>query len=150
METLEMFWVWGIIGLTLLGLEMLTGTLYILWFAIAAFLLSVIVWLQPALAVTWQLFAYAVISIGSLLLYRHFYNKHDPNLKIGQSQGDEIGTVGMVVEAITPQQAGRIQFTQGVMGSREWVAVSQVAIPKETQAEIVAIEGNTLRVMPKE
>jgi len=27
METLEMFWVWGIIGLTLLGLEMLTGCL---------------------------------------------------------------------------------------------------------------------------
>lgn len=149
METLEMFWVWGIIGLTLLGLEMLTGTLYILWFAIAAFLLSLIVWLQPGLAVTWQLFAYAVISIGSLLIYRHFYNKHDPNLKIGQSQGDEIGTLGTVIETISPQQAGKIQFAQGVMGSREWVAVSTVEIQTGMQAEIIAIEGNTLRVMPK-
>lgn len=149
METLEMFWVWGIIGLTLLGLEMLTGTLYVLWFAVAALLLSLLVWLWPWLTVTWQLFAYALISIGSLLLYRHFYNKHDPNLKIGQSQGDEIGTVGTVVDTITPQQAGRIKFAQGVMGSREWVAVSDEAIEAGTQAAIIAIEGNTLRVKVK-
>ncbi len=146
METLEMFWVWGIIGLTLLGLEMLTGTLYILWFAIAALLLSILVWLQPDIAVTWQLFAYAVISIGSLFLYRYFYNKHDPNLNIGQSQGDEIGTVGTVIVAISPQQAGKIQFAQGVMGSREWPAVSDKEIKAGAQAAIVAIEGNTLRV----
>lgn len=149
METLDMFWVWGIIGLTLLGMEMLTGTLYILWFAIAAFLLSVLVWLHPELAMTWQLFAYAVISIGSLLIYRHYYNKHDPNLKIGQSQGDEIGTIGTVIEIVTPQQAGRIKFAQGVMGSREWAAVSNVEIQAGMLAEIVAIEGNSLRVMPK-
>lgn len=145
-EQMDMLWVWGILGLVLLGVEMLTGTLYILWFAVAAFLLSVLTWLYPTLSITLQLFAYAVLALGSLFIYRHFYNKNDPNLKIGQAQGDEIGTVGQVIQTITPQQSGKIQFAQGVMGSREWVAVSDETINQGELAVIVVIEGNTLRV----
>lgn len=148
LEQLDMLWVWGILGLLLLGVEMLTGTLYILWFAVAAFLLSVLTWAYPMLAMTWQLFAYAVLALGSLFIYRHYYNKNDPNLKIGQAQGDEIGTVGEIIVTVSPQKPGKIKFAQGVMGSREWVAVSHSTINKGQLASITAIEGNTLRVQP--
>lgn len=149
MDALEMFWLWGIIGLILIGIEMLTGTLYVLWFAVASLLLSLLVWLYPGLPMTWQLFIYAILALGSLFLYRYFYEKHDPNLTIGQAQGDEIGTIGTIIETVMPRQAGKIKFTQGVMGSREWVAVSDDKIAVNALAEIIAIEGNTLRVKAK-
>jgi len=128
-ETLAVYWIWGILGLTLLGVEMLTGTLYILWFAVAALLLSLVTWLYPAMPMTWQLLV---------------YNERDYN--VGQSQGDEIGLVGEVIATILPHQAGRIRFAQGVMGSKEWNAVSDQTIEIGQQATIVAIEGNALRV----
>jgi len=145
-DSLAVYWIWGIIGLTLLGVEMLTGTLYMLWFAVAALILGLITWILPLLPITWQLLIYAVLSLGTLFFYRQYYDRNEHDYKVGQSQGDEIGLVGEVIETILLHQTGRIRFAQGVMGSREWNAVSDQSIETGQQAQIVAIEGNTLRV----
>lgn len=143
---LEAMWVWGVLGLALLAIEMLTGTLYILWFGIAAVLIALLLWLIPAMPITLQLFLFATLSLGSLAIWRRNYKKTSPDLHIGQSQGDEVGRVGTIIESVSPRQNGRIQFTQGVMGSREWVAVSHEEIETGADAVIIAIEGNSLRV----
>lgn len=141
-------WIWGIAGLLLLGMEMLTGTLYVLWFGIAAILLALLTWLMPTLSVTVQLFLFSALSVGSLALWRRNYKKHSADLRIGQSQGEEIGRIGTITERVTPKHNGRIQFPQGVMGSREWPAVADEDIAAGSEAVVVAIEGNSLRVKP--
>jgi inner membrane protein len=146
---MSVMWMWGILGLVLLGVEMITGTLFVLWFGIAALCLTCLVWLLPSMSVSIQLFLYAILALGSLFIWRHFYQKSEVNHRIGQAQGEEIGLVGTVIETVTLQKNGKIQFTQGVMGSREWVAISDATIEAGSMAEIVAIEGNTLRVKPK-
>ena len=143
---LEIMWIWGILGLVLLGFEMLTGTMYVLWFGIAAILLAILTWLAPAMPVALQLFLFAGLSIGALVIWRRNYKKNSTDLHIGQSQGDEIGRIGTIVEPVSTRQPGRIQFAQGVMGSREWAAVSNENIESGAEAIIVAIEGNSLRV----
>lgn len=143
---LETMWIWGILGLALLGIEMLTGTMYVLWFGIAAIIISVLLWLIPDMPVALQLFLFAALSTGSLVIWRRNYKKNSTDLYIGQSQSDEIGRIGTIIETVTPHQNGRIQFAQGVMGSREWVAVSHEEIETGADAVIIAIEGNSLRV----
>jgi len=143
---LEIMWIWGILGLALLGFEMLTGTMYVLWFGVAAILLAILTWLAPAMPIALQLFLFAGLSIGALVIWRRNYKKHSTDLHIGQSQGDEIGRIGTIVEPVSARQPGRIQFAQGVMGSREWAAVSNENIESGAEAIIVAIEGNSLRV----
>lgn len=143
---LETMWIWGILGLALLAVEMLTGTMYILWFGVAAILLAILTWLMPALPVSLQLFLFSALSIVALVIWRRNYKKNSTDLHIGQSQGDEIGRIGTIVEAVSPRQNGRIQFAQGVMGSREWAAVANEDIEAGAEAVIVAIEGNSLRV----
>ena len=143
---LDIMWIWGILGLVLLGVEMLTGTMYVLWFGVAAILLAILTWLAPAMPISLQLFLFSGFSIVSLILWRRNYKKNSTDLHIGQSQGDEIGRVGTIAETVSPKQAGRIQFTQGVMGSREWAAVSNEEIEAGAEAVIVAVEGNSLRV----
>lgn len=141
-------WMWGILGLVLLGLEMATGTFYILWFGVAGLLMSVLVWMFPNMSPALQVFAFAVLSLGSLFVYKKYYKgSEQDDLKVGQSKGDEIGKQGTIIEAVSAIQNGKIRFAQGVMGSKEWTVVSDEAIAVGAVAKVVAVEGNTLRVI---
>lgn len=143
---IESAWVWGALGLVLLALEMATGTFYILWFGIAGLCVSLAVWLFPNLAISVQLVMYAVLSLGSLAIWKLNYKKIETHSRVGQAQGEEIGRIGIMLETSSASQNGKIRFTQGVMGSKEWIAVSQETIESGKEAKVVAVEGNTLRV----
>ena len=62
---------WGLIGVGLVGLELITGTTYILWPAAAALIVAVCVFILP-LAWEIQFLLFAVLSI-ILLFVGHFY-----------------------------------------------------------------------------
>ena len=143
---LDIMWIWGILGLVLLGAEMLIGTMDALWFGIAALVLALLTWLIPDMPLTLQLFLFSALSLGAVFLWRRHDKKTSTDLHIGQSHGDEIGRIGTISETVSPNQNGRIRFAQGVMGSREWAAVASEEIEAGTEAVIIAIEGNSLRV----
>ena len=138
--------IWAILGLSLLGAEMLSATLYLMWFGFSALVMAVIAWLLPSLNVPTQMIVYAVLSFASIFVWKHFKVADLPDSKIGQSTGEYTGKVGVILVTITPLENGRIQFAQGIMGSREWVAISDETIAAGQQAEIVAVVGNRLKV----
>jgi len=142
----DALWGWGILGLVLLAFEMATGTFYVLWFGIAALTVAIALSVIPSIGIAVQLLLFSVLSLGSLAIWKRFYQKTGTDLKVGQSQGDEIGRVGTVIEAVSAKKNGRIQFAQGVMGSREWTAIANEDIEVGTDAVIVSIEGNSLRI----
>ncbi|HEX5539167.1 MAG TPA: NfeD family protein [Methylophilaceae bacterium] len=146
---LESLWAWGILGLILLTIEMISGTFYILWFAIAALCMSVALVLLPGMPVALQFLLFAVLSLGSLAIWKLTYKPASPHLRVGQSHGDEIGRVGTIIEPVSARQNGKIRFAQGVMGSREWVAIADEDINAGADAIITGIEGNALRVQRK-
>jgi membrane protein implicated in regulation of membrane protease activity len=143
---IDAMWMWGVLGLVLLAIEMGTGTVYILWFGIAALCLAIATWIFTTIPVAIQFAIFAALSIGSLAIWKLNYKKNETHSRVGQAQGEEIGRVGTLIEACSPSQNGKIQFTQGLMGSREWPAISNETILKGTQARVVAVEGNALRV----
>ncbi|MFT7229105.1 MAG: hypothetical protein ACI8PW_001700 [Methylophilaceae bacterium] len=143
----EPIWIWAAFGIALLTIEMtMVGTLDILWFGIAALCVSLVTWLFPSISYASQFTMFAVLALGSLALWRLYNKKTETHFRIGQSQGQEIGRVGKVIEACGPIQAGRIQFTQGLMGAREWVVVSDTTIEAGTEASVITVEGNALRI----
>lgn len=143
---METTWIWAIIGLGLLALEMSTGTFYILWFGVAGLFLAVATWIFPEISMPIQLILYAILSLGALWIWKKHEKNIQINARVGQSQGEEIGRIGMVVSTCCPTQQGLIQFTQGLMGSKEWAAVSNATINEGEQAKVIAVEGNALRV----
>jgi len=142
----EAMWFWGTIGLVLLALEMATGTFYILWFGVAAIFVALVTWIFPHISTAFQCLIFAVLSLGSLAIWKLYYKKTETHSRIGQAQGEEIGRVGLVFETVNATQNGKIRFTQGLMGSREWSAVSSNTIEAGSQAKVVAVEGNALRI----
>lgn len=142
----EPMWVWGALGLLLLAVEMATGTFYVLWFGVAALLVAVISWLFPTISTSLECLIFAILSLGSLAIWKLHYKKTETHSRVGQSQGEEIGRIGVVFETVSATQNGRIRFTQGLMGSREWAAVSNNTIEVGSEAKVIAVEGNALRV----
>lgn len=143
---LEPVWGWAILGIVLLGVEILSGTFYLLWFGISSLLIGILLWVFPQTSLATQLLLFSVLSLCSLTAWRTYYRQHSPDLRIGQSRGEEIGRTGIVIEAVSVEGSGRIQFTQGLMGAREWAAVADEAIPTGEHAVVVAVEGNSLRI----
>lgn len=142
-------WAWAILGLVLLSVEMLSGTFYILWFGIAAVCVAVMLFVFPAMPLAGQLFAFTLLSVLSLTIWKRNYAPKQPGLRVGQAQDDTIGKVGRLTAAVSPEQNGTITFTVPVMGSREWAAISDQTIEVGEQAEVVAVVGNYLRVQRK-
>jgi inner membrane protein len=142
----EPIWAWGILGLILVAIEMATGTFYILWFGISALCMSAALLLFPGMSAVMQFFLFAALSLSSVAIWKLHYKKTGPDLRVGQSQGDELGRIGTIIEPVSSRQNGKIRFTQGVMGSREWAAISDEALEAGTDAVVVGVEGNALRV----
>lgn len=142
-------WLWAILGLILLSVEMLSGTFYILWFGIAALCVALMLVVFPDVSLAVQLFAFASLSVLSLALWRRSYVPEQPKSRVGQAQDDTIGKVGRMTAAVSPEQNGTISFTVPVMGSREWTAISDQTIEAGEQAQVVAVVGNYLRVRRK-
>ncbi|MFV1922607.1 MAG: NfeD family protein [Methylotenera sp.] len=143
---IEAMWLWGALGLILLSAEMAIGTFDILWFGIAAICVAVLMWLFPATPQAIQYTVFATLSLTSLAIWRLYYKKTETHSRVGQSQGLEIGRTGTVIEACSPRQNGRIRFSQGLMGAREWTAVSDQDIAVGAEATVIAVEGNALRI----
>jgi inner membrane protein len=143
---LDAMWIWGAIGVILLAVEMATGTFYVLWFGVSALSVAIAMWLFPNMPLALQFTMFAVLSIASLAIWKLNYKKTETHHRVGQAQGEEIGRIGTVTKACSPTQNGKIQFSQGVMGSREWAAVSDEAIEVGSEATVIAVEGNALRV----
>ena len=143
---IDAMWIWVAIGLLLLAVEIATGTVYVLWFGISALCVAVITWLFPQIAPAIQFAIFAVLSIGALAIWKLFYKKTETHSRVGQAQGEEIGRTGTVIEPVNANHNGKISFAQGLMGSREWVAVANEIIEVGSQAKVVAVEGNALRI----
>ena len=139
-------WIWAALGLVLLAVEMATGTFYVLWLGVSALSVAIALWMFPNIPQALQLAMFAALSISSLAIWKLNYKKHETHSRVGQAQGEEIGRLGTVIEACNTNQVGKIRFTQGLMGAREWAAVSNETIAKDVEATVVAVEGNQLRI----
>lgn len=145
---IDAIWLWAILGIVLLAIEVGTGTFDILWFGIAAIIMAFLLHFFPSLSseIAPQLIIYSILSLTSLAIWRYYYKKNETHSRVGQSQGLEIGRVGTMLSDCGPNKRGEISFTQGLMGAKKWTAVADNNITKGSEAEVIAVEGNTLRV----
>jgi inner membrane protein len=143
---MDAMWIWGALGLILLAAEMASGTFYLLWFGVSALCVTIAVWLFPNMPQALQGVLFVALAVSSLAIWKLNYKKTETDSRVGQAQGEEIGRIGTVIVACSPTQAGKIRFTQGLMGSREWDTVANEAIAEGVEARVIAVEGNSLRI----
>ena len=134
---------WMILGVLLLVLEVVTGTTYILWPAVAALIVGVIVFVLP-LAWEMQFLLFFILS-GILLVVGHKFVR--PKMKGGEPSdlNDRARTmVGMRVKAVADFETGlgRVQ-----VGDTQWRASVKDGNPVSgAELRVVSVKGTTLQV----
>lgn len=134
-----MSFVWMIIFISLIVLELLTVNLVSIWFAIgslAAFILSL--WVDE---LTWQILTFIIVSVISLLLTKKFVKKVRGKEIEPTNLDRVIGKIGIVTEEITKLEPGEVK-----VDGKKWSAVSTKKIKVDSKVEILSIDGVKLKV----
>ncbi len=136
---------WIIVGVLLLILEVVTGTTYILWPAVAALIVGVIAFVLP---LGWEMqFLLFFILSSILLVVGHKFVR--PKMKGGEPSdlNDRARSmVGMRVKAIADFETGmgRVQ-----VGDTQWRAsIADGTASAGQELRVVSVKGTTLQVVP--
>ena len=129
--------IWWIVAAVLVGIELTTGTFYLLVYGVAAAVAGIAAWLGASLAV--QLLVAALIAAGGTYALRRWKgsNRDDPDAAM---QNMDIGKQ-VIVESWSDGR-GQVRYRGAV-----WEAEAESARVDSTQAlKICAVKGNTLIV----
>jgi inner membrane protein len=138
------WWMWLVVGIVLLGLELLTpGTLFLVFFgagAIVVGLLSAVGLAGPLWA---QVILFAVVSLVALVSLRRFLlarlRRGDPGAKVDRLTGE----MALALEDIAVDAVGKVEL-RGTPWSARNVGAGTLA--KDQRASVVRVEGLTLWV----
>jgi membrane protein implicated in regulation of membrane protease activity len=130
---------WLILGLLLLIAEMASGTTYLLWPAVAAFITALVAYFGVDSGVQIAIFAVLVIALTywGRPLVQNLRKREDSTLnERGQAL---VGTRGIVTEFANG--AGSVK-----LGDTVWRAVSDEALTSGESVQVSAVDGVTLTV----
>jgi len=136
---------WMILGIVLLGLELATGTTYILWVAAAAIIMAAIAAILP---IGWgmQFVLFFVLSVV-LLILGHVYVR--PRFKGGEPSDlndRSRSMIGQRVKAVSDFEVGRGRVH---VGDTQWAAALETGNAKAgDELRIISVKGATLQVEP--
>lgn len=138
-------WWWLSLGIILLILEMLSGTLILLFISVGAFIVALLSWVLDLGGVA-QGLVFAVTTMAAVLAWRRF--RPNPGDKVEQLAGATglnsrlagfVGREAVLEEAITNGQ-GRIRLDDSY-----WNVLGE-DMPAGSRVRIVAVDGMILRV----
>ena len=134
-------WSWWILGLVLLGIEVLLPGFFFLWFGVAAILIGV-----SALLIDWpwqlQVVGFVVLSAITALVGRHFAgtpsgDSADPQLNV---RGDRLEGRTLVLSEPIVEGRGRVKIDDTI-----WQVRGPDA-PAGARIRVVGAEGSVLTV----
>ena len=134
-----MSFIWMVVFLALIVIELMTVNLVSIWFAIgalASFVLSF--WVENT---TWQIAVFVGVSFISLLFTRGFVKKIRGGKVEATNLDRVIGQIGVVTEEITKLEPGEVK-----VDGKKWSAISTKKIKEGSKVEILSIDGVKLNV----
>lgn len=141
------WWHWIVAGIVLILAELAIPSFYVIWFGVSALAVAVVLAIVPELSLTAQLAAWTVLSLAMVALWFRVFKPGFHKTRIGTSEGEVIGEVGLLVGAVAPFQRGRVRFQRPILGAEEWVCLAEDPIAAGERVRVVAVEGSFLKVV---
>jgi hypothetical protein len=140
------YWIWLLIGLALVVLEIILPSFIVIWFGIAALLTGIFAWWVPSL--TPQLFVFSILSVISFSIgWFGILKNSKARSQAGQGKDAVLGEVGIVSRVQGGEfSGGKIRFQIPVLGTDEWDFVSDDQVAIGDRCAIVDVLGNKLKV----
>lgn len=147
MDMTLLYWHWIVIGILLMLGEIFLGTFFIFWFGAAAVIIGLLLALFPAISITTQIIAWGVLStIFAFGWFRLLKPLSTDKTKAGLSRETLLGESGQVLSPPNGEKRGTVRFPAPVLGSDEWVFISQDQLNVGDRVSVVDVSGNSLIV----
>ncbi len=134
------WWHWVILGIVLLGYELVTpGGFYVLFFGAAALALGALVGLGLAIPASLEWLLFSVFSIASLVLFRGPLLRRIRLRETGGAPVDSmIGEIATPVDEIAPGAVGRVELRGSSWSARNSGAA---AIASGQRCRVLRVDG---------
>lgn len=147
MDFTFLYWHWIAFGMLLIIAELFIPSFTIFWFGLGAILVGLILLIAPNLSVNWQLFLWAISSIGfTFLWFRFLRPRMVDKTKAGLSREAALGETGQVTKAPIEGERGVVRFSTPLLGSDEWPIICDQDIVAGDRVIVKDVSGNTLIV----
>lgn len=147
MEFQLLYWHWLVFGMALIIAEIFIPSFTILWFGLGAILVAVIILIFPNLAISWQLFIWAIAScLFTLLWFKLIKPLMKDRTKAGISREAILGESGQVIKLPGQENRGIVRFTTPLLGTDEWPFICEQELAIGDRVMVQDISGNTLIV----
>lgn len=138
-------WFWLCLGGLLLTAEMLGTSGYLLWSGISAVLVGLLIWLVP-LPWAWQGTLFALLTMIAAYLWYRWMQRREK-----QQQPNTLNQRGsqLIGRHFTLQTALVDGFGHVKVGDSSWRVQAESDLPAGCEVTVVAVEGITLRIIPR-
>jgi hypothetical protein len=147
MEFKILYWYWLVFGMLLIIAELFIPSFTIFWFGLGAIIVALILWLVPDMAVSWQLFIWAIAAIMFTFLWFKFFKPlMTDRTKAGISREAILGESGQVIQTPEAGRRGIVRFAIPLLGTDEWPFICEHAVGSGDRVFVKDVSGNTLIV----
>ncbi|MBC8949131.1 MULTISPECIES: NfeD family protein [Xenorhabdus] len=138
-------WFWLCFGGLLLIAELLGTGGYLLWTGSAAVVVALITWIFPNMGWELQGTLFAVLTLLSVIAWRSWL-RHRPRQASDKTLNQKNHQlIGMRARLITDTENG---FSRIKLADGSWRVYCNQELPANTEVEVIAVDGITLKVRP--
>ena len=147
MEFKLLYWYWLVFGMVLIIAEIFMPSFTVFWFGLGAILVAGALLVLPDLAISWQLFIWAIAScILTFLWFKFLKPLMADRTKAGISREAILGETGQVIKIPEQENRGIVRFTTPLLGADEWPFICEQNLALGDRVTVQDISGNTLIV----
>jgi len=140
------WWQWAVLGIGLIIAELVVPAFFIVWFGLGAILVSIVLLAVPSLGLTSQLLTWTFASVAMVVLWFRIFKSGMHKTKVGMSDSNIVGEVGMLIRDVEPFQKGQVRFQKPLLGSEVWECIADKSIRTGERVKVLGVEGSFLKI----
>lgn len=140
------WWHWVVLGVALMLAELAIPAFVLVWFGLGALLVGIVLLLTPGMDLTGQLLLWTLASLAMVALWFRIFKPGFHKTRIGMSNSNVLGEVGMLVQDVAPFRKGKVRFQKPLVGAELWECIADESIRSGERVKVLAVEGSFLKV----
>lgn len=142
------YWHWIVLGIVLMLAEIFIGSFFIFWFGAAAVVVGLSLTIAPSISASTQLIFWTLLSLVFAVAWFRFLKPLSKDVtKAGLSREALIGEIGQVLSVPNGDKRGMVRFPAPLLGSDEWLIMSQDSLIIGDRVSVKDVSGNSLIVV---
>lgn len=141
MEINSIWWIWIIIGVIFLFIELFTCTFFGLWMSIAALLPAAISFFNPETPIEIQIVSWIIAMLVCSVLW---VKLSKPDTPLQATDDQLVGQIGLLAKSCDTENIGTILLQKPVKGATQWKCIANQQIAADTRVIIKEQINKTL------